>query len=381
MLKRIQCNRRALHTTLRLGKGNVSWNVALDPSIPADRSVKAFKVSLQETISNNAWPSDSSRERRVLLELINKALIPHDTLKKQIKKLQLLILQKRVSDNDIRLAIAKINADQIINVVTPKPINLKKELQNLEKTASLVEERPRSKMPKSSQRLLVSHDINPKPEHIEKSNSKKNTEAETITDQDIEALKKFLEKAETQEKQIKKFVLEQQRKYKWSSNQGPSTRMTSGSMIFQEQTPSSRLRKGTPINSYLLKYDSFAHPFSPIKIKEVLVYDVNKSKGRIEPPESTILVHVQKKDLFSVVNGGRIAPDQLLEIINKYENKGWKLIGDINNDTYNVVFQKSYVKPALIERKSKLAIGLSGLILGYLVFGGPLLDHITSLDV
>ncbi|QEU59911.1 hypothetical protein KDRO_C04350 [Kluyveromyces lactis] len=378
MIKCINYHKRTFHTTyFQLAKGNVSWNMALDPAIPKDRSVKAFKTSLQHTIANNAWPSDSSRERRVLLELIAKFSIPHDTLKKQIKRLQLLVLQRRISDDDIHNAITKVNSNQIINVVTPKPINLQKELKNLEKTATFHEPRQRPKLQRPSHPTPSQHEVGVKSLHNNVVHPKKDTETETITDKDIEALKKFLERAETQEKQIKKFVLEQQRKYKWSSNQGPASRISSGSLLFQEHIPSVRLRKNSSVGSYLSKYEKYIHPFAPTEVREILLYDVTKSKEKIEPPESTILVHVQKKDLFAVVNGGRIAPDQLLAVINQYENEGWKLIGDVNRDTYNIVFQKNYMRPALIETKGKIAITLFGITLGYIAVGLPLIDYIN----
>lgn len=129
-----------------------------------------------------------------------------------------MIFQHRVSDEDIYKAIMKFNSRTIVNVITPKPINLKKELQNLKVTAEKYEkERVLKEQNLNEQSLSINNGISTKMQHevVNRhqkppvNNAKKETTTETITDRDINALKEFLEKAEKQENEIKKFVLEQ----------------------------------------------------------------------------------------------------------------------------------------------------------------------------
>lgn len=373
---------RSVHfPTAHLDKGRVSWKVALDPNTPKERSVKAFKSSLHNTIERNAWPSESSPEREVLIELINNLSLPHDTLKKQIRKLYQMIFQHRVNDEDIYKAITRFNSRTIVNVITPKPINLKKELQNLKVTAEKYEkERVLKEQNLNEQSLSINNGISTKMQHevVNRhqkppvNNAKKETTTETITDRDINALKEFLEKAEKQENEIKKFVLEQQRKYQWSHNKGAPTQLTPGSLLFQKRIPSARIRKVSPFIPRLVEYERLIHPFSSTELTKFLSYDVQKSVSKVEPYDSTFLVHIQKKDLFGVINCGRIPPEQLLEIINQYENQGWKLFGDNSKGSYEVVFTKKVVTPPLIGRNGKIALGLASILTGCAFFLPPL---------
>lgn len=214
----------------------------------------------------------------------------------------------------------------------------------------------------------------------EKNNSTKRAgKAETITEEDIATLKRFLEKAETQEKEIKKFVLEQQRKYNWSMEEVPQNELSSGSLLFQQPLHSRRPRVVSSVSSFFSRFDRLAHPFSSTKSRKILSYDVSKAKETIEPSDSTVLLNVQYKDLFGVINCGKYAPDQLLEIVNKYENQGWKLVGDIINNDYRIIFQKLKIKGPLISRPARVALIAALLASGYFLFDEQLIYYIYSL--
>lgn len=151
MLKPLFCHIKHLHTTaIGLSKTKVSWQIALNPTVPESQSVKAFKQALNETLIKDAWPTESSPELKVLVTLINMSAIPQDTLKKQIKKLQLLILQKRITDRDIHLAIQKVNENNIINVIKPKILYTKESSKNTRDNSLAVEKHPGTRPKKNA---------------------------------------------------------------------------------------------------------------------------------------------------------------------------------------------------------------------------------------
>ncbi|AET38109.1 Mrx4p Ecym_2376 [Eremothecium cymbalariae DBVPG len=74
--------------------------------------------------------------------------------------------------------------------------------------------------------------------------------------------------------------------------------------------------------------------------KELLVYNFQEKDTELISLDTRGLLNVNYKDLFSVINGGTYPPEQMLNIVNKYEDEGWELVGDIYDDPHTLVFQR-----------------------------------------
>lgn len=334
---------------------SVSQHVALDPNLTKSQAIKAFKKSLNSTINSQKWPSHSTTDQNVLDELINKFCPPNKSLKTQMRKLEQLILQKRVSDSDIYHSIQRASAANVVNVIKPVKIHSQTNDNFKRSTFPRLEIHPGSEPIKGLGANLMNDTISKLPE-ITSNTETQQKSSDNITDEEITALKKFLERAEQQEKEIKSFVLQQQRKYDWSLDKEMNKIPSSGSMLFETAPRAKVLRRKSPLTFISSNLDRLAHSINSMESNKILVYDVPQSKEIIEPKNAPTLLNVQYKDLFGVINTGKYAPDLLLELVDKYENQGWKLVGDIIDDNYKIVFRQIPKQQQPKSLKSKVAI-------------------------
>ncbi|CCH59214.1 hypothetical protein TBLA_0B03750 [Henningerozyma blattae CBS 6284] len=81
-----------------------------------------------------------------------------------------------------------------------------------------------------------------------------------------------------------------------------------------------------------------------IEPKEFLIYDLGSQKNvKIIDPNKfdQAFFNINYKDIFSIINSSSRPPDEALGIINKVEQEGWKLVGDLYGESkFLIVFQR-----------------------------------------
>lgn len=106
--------------------------------------------------------------------------------------------------------------------------------------------------------------------------------------------------------------------------------------------------------------------------KELLVYELTTKTERIAPlSNDNSLFNINYKDLFGIINSSGSAPEEILSVINRFENKGWKLVGDLYDQSQSIVFQRqaSSASPLKADKSFKRNTWLLTSIVVALIYG------------
>ncbi|CDF91072.1 ZYBA0S09-04170g1_1 [Zygosaccharomyces bailii CLIB 213] len=321
-----------------------SWDVLFNPKTPKPQSVKIFRQKLSDLIDNNVDRTSNPQMMISLEFLFQRASVPTKNFRKSLTALYRLILQRRIPDDDIYRAIAQASRENVVNLTVPKEID---------------------RVDRGQQRPFFQ--IHPgKDEHLGKVlkgiRNNDNAQSKPITRKDLfqemeghadsniqshidlDSLQEYLDKAEQGKKQ-QKYAWEEQKKYRWDCASGDLPKMSAASLLFPGSVKTPRrpmLKMGHRLwrspSSTGSSYDSRSQQ----KPKDLLIYNLDKhSKVVIPPTHSNSIFNINYRDLFGVINSSGRAPQEILDIINKLESDGWTLIGDLYDNSENIVFQRA----------------------------------------
>lgn len=168
------------------------------------------------------------------------------------------------------------------------------------------------------------------------STSKNSASHQKVDNIDLGTLESFLVEAEKQKREQKQFAWQQERRYQWNQAGTPNT-MTLGSMLFQGNNAPRRSRFSKLFKTTDLGATSTANTKTAFAATtQLLLYDSKTDISEISYwKNQRNTLHIEYKDLFTVINGSNRPPEQLLKIINSLEDQGWQLIGDACIDDSN----------------------------------------------
>ncbi|KAI8386677.1 uncharacterized protein HLK63_G07139 [Nakaseomyces glabratus] len=279
--------------------------------------------------------------------------------KKTFANLQLLLLQKRISDGEISECLTKLdNHKEITNIVSPIHPNAK---QPIKKKVIHVNLKPSTAKP--------NHNLDD--DNIASGLARKSADQSKVAgkstkgDIDIKALENYLDLIELREKQKQNMQNMTKRAYKWdevTSNVGVSPgKMIFGSDINTTTKSNIKIRRMTnkiaTVTGFLNK--------SKKRYKPILIYDLsskettNKLLGK-----NFNLFNVNHTDLFGIINAAHFPPEEILGLISKFEDDGWKLIGNIHDKEYCVVFQGDESK-LIVDNKPNILIPTALMLVGF----------------
>lgn len=325
----------------------LDWTPVFDPNTPKKQALKLFKKCLLQSIERDNTPAEHSPASRAIQVLSSERKV-------STKELCGLIMQHRIDEHSLWKAIEIAIQSDLGNVVVPKKIGRQNTQSNGKKQQQLLKIRPQKK--DSIQKVLnkiqsveshqqLSDSATIFPNHGAPIDKKDASEARSDQPQgiDVKSLEKYLHKVEEQGSKRRKYAWEQAKKYNWELNfQGPLD-LSAGQILFT--APGDRRVKKNLI-SKLLPLVSSTAAHLPQKLaadeqKELLVYELATKTKRITAlSDDNSLFNINYKDLFGIINSSGSAPEETLSVINQFESEGWKLIGDLYDQSQNLVFQR-----------------------------------------
>lgn len=328
------------------------WSSVFNPDLNKHKAVKRFKENLFRDVENCCSPVAGSLEFKALNCLIDNNSNRDDFRKNPLMTLYNLILQRRIKDDDIYKVISTVKNTSVINVSVPKYETTKKVGSKSQRLYQ-----PFLKIhPEEVDHLgnVIQASI-----HDEKSSNYLNSpqfkglHAATVTDTvpaekldiDIKSLRKFLEKAEIETKQRRHYAWENQKRYNWEQRLANAQQPSPGKLLFGSGAESfTRSRQG--FFKSLFTNTRLGTPFNlDSEPKELLIYNLEaKSKHYIPPGNDNSIFNINYKDLFGVINKCGFPPDETLSLIKNFETQGWKLVGDLYDNSKSLVFQRASSK-------------------------------------
>lgn len=324
-------------------KKPLSWELVFDQRTPKPQAIRVFRQKLSELIENrNPVYINNPQIREVLKALIQKSSISEPNFEKAISSLYKLILQQRIPDDEVYQVISRVCSNDIVNVAVP--------------SSSLS-----SKVTDCGQAKPSLHIHAEKQDHLGDvikeigNHDKPVTKKELFQDQadtsdslpsplshshiDLGSLQEYLHKAE-QEKAQRKYSWESSRRYNWDSNLNQSPKLSAGSLIFAYKTKPSRrlvsrlLQRPTTKTRHNLQIQK--------QPKDLLILNLERRSKIVIPASHTnSIFNINYRDLFGIINAPGHAPEEMLTAVNQLENESWQLIGDLYDNSENVVFQRS----------------------------------------
>ncbi|GAV55010.1 hypothetical protein ZYGR_0AS03330 [Zygosaccharomyces rouxii] len=320
-------------------KKPLSWELVFDQKTPRSKAILVFKQKLSESIENRSVAYTSNPHTKKALDaLIQRSSISELSFEKSVLSLYKLILQRRIPDDEVYDVISQVSAKNVVNVAIPSSSSPNNVDDIQEKPSLHIHPEQKDHMGE------VIKEIGNQGKPITKGDLFQNQEVKCETSPshshiDVGSLQKFLHKAE-QEKNQKKYAWEGTRLYNWDLNLNDSPRLTAGSLIFAHKSKPSRrsVSKLLQRSTEKTRHDSQAQK----KPKDLLIYNLEKRSEVVLPASHTnSIFNINYRDLFGVINGSGRTPEETLAVINQLETKGWQLIGDLYDNSQNVVFQRT----------------------------------------
>lgn len=355
----------------------LDWSLVFDPRTPRKKALNIFKKNLMGSIEGNYTPTKNSPEYNAILAL-------KEDEKVSTRRLCELIMQHRIDEQRLWEVIKKAGNSHLANVTIPLRIEEQNTQQSRKKREQLLKISPQDRDPiqkvlKKLQNGEVDADASQKSSIFSSYDSQ--DDRNTLRSQsgnsrniDVRSLEHYLQQAEQHESQRRKYAWEQAKKYNWEqSYQGPEN-LSAGQILFSA-SGDKRARKGLTGGLASL-FSSSSVPDSERSTddesKELLVYELTTKTKRIAPlSNDNSLFNINYKDLFGVINSSGSAPEEILSVINRFESEGWKLVGDLYNQSRSIVFQRqtSSTSPLKANKSFKRNTWLLTSIVVALIYG------------
>lgn len=272
------------------------------------------------------------------------------------RNVKLLLLQKRLSDQDILKCLEKYNKPDVIS-----NIKLPSKESTTTVTKPKVEIHPyKSKIPPSLVNKVKTKDKSEKIDIIKKLQE----EVGKSEDIDLQSLRQYLNLVEKREEQLKQMQKIEKRMYKWK-DVDKQVDLTAGKLLFSKQDKAPK-KTNIKVRRYMTKINGILDIIlrSNKKYRPILIIDLeNKEQEHKFLGKNFNLFDVNHTDIYGIINSSPISPEEVLGVITKAENSGFKLIGNIYNQEKKIVFQgaKNVETSSSI---SPLKLAIISLILG-----------------
>ncbi|CAB4252706.1 Mrx4p KABA2_02S02508 [Maudiozyma barnettii] len=375
--RRIHVNGAAYHARLRgyaTHKQNFDHKSILSTSELT--VVKQLKKKIY-VMANSKGPIKNDTQFNDALKQLSVNRFPSTLSPKQISnELYVLILQNRVSDNEIYRAIQNSRKDgDIVNVKVPKTQYSKKKIQNTKTHKNPI---PRDLKPQKTSEfdnllqeiLEIDHNHSNELHQIlsniiEESNELQEFKSQSLGIEhdnnqiNIKILETYLHNIRNKQDQ-KKSVLEAQKKvYDW--NHSFDSLHTYNSKNISVEMEPQRLFNREFWMSYVNKYFSNSK-VQPIKESEYLFMNLKTNSESVETYNETThsLIHLQQSDLLNIINRSSITPEEVLKRLKELQNKNWKLMGNITDSPEVLMFEKPNSNKKFPRYKYTIFLFLTG---------------------
>lgn len=368
----------------KLKKNDVNWSVVFNPKTPKNIAVNRFKEKLADAIEKEQNPKKASPECDAVQSLLLKWSVCENNETNSIKRLYYMVLQRRIPEDAIYDAITKAAHKNVINVSIPKQMQPAEEYPPTTKYQPLLKIYPQEvdhlgQVLENIQTNDENTELNKTILNINGAEDVENnsTEADSKAQRniDLRSLENYLRKAERDEAQRRKYAWEEQTLYNWNQPSNHSLQLSAGQLLFSSkndlkrrptrQTVAERLFKRPFLLSSFLKGSKYN-----VQPTELLIYNLSKKlKKVIKLEDENSMFNINYKDLFGIINSSNNPPEETLTIINRFEDQGWKLVGDLYDNSQGIVFQRANLSNNQPWRFSNTEKVLVGLIISGLLYG------------
>ncbi|QLQ81414.1 hypothetical protein HG537_0F01750 [Torulaspora globosa] len=356
----------------------VDWDIVFNGKSSKRQAVNQFKKNLVYLAEKGVNPSVGTRESEAV-----KFLSCQGT--RSIRKLYEMIMQHRVTEQQVWEAIVKARCRDPANIAVPR--KLETSSRDIPGNRPMLEIRPQAvdhledvidRVEKTQSRETVIFD------ELKPKDGSSTIKRSNIQDIDVQSLGNYLQKAGERRR---KYAWENQRHFSWEHATNGGFTVSAGDVLFPNSMYK-RYRKKPLENlkyraSNVLSFDTKRSRYEQDKPTELLVYNLVTKKQRIIPVNNdTSLFNINYKDLFGIINSSKNAPEETLSIINQFEGKGWTLIGDLYDNSQTIAFQRTVVPSSQNARKALIRNPwLWTAILSALLYGSyNLLPRDTEVD-
>lgn len=324
-------------------------------------SVDQLKKKLW-VISNSKGTTKHNRQLDDIIKQLSQNRFPADSNSKQIShELYILMLQNRISDNEINKAIKDSMKDEVIvNVKVPKIPRMNKvdktaksshiphDLEPQQNTGfdDILRQIAEMDHSNSNELYQIVTNLIEESNEIQKFSSNASKDPNDINQININVLESYINKVKTRQKQKKSLLEEQKKIYDWSNNIDSPLRYESRNLLQEMQTKSifswkylfNSLRKKKLLKSPTSN-DDYQYLFINLKTNTEHIRNSNESNN--------YLMHLQQSDLLNIINRASVTPDEVTKRLKDLEAENWELLGNIMDSPEVLIFSKSQEKKAI----------------------------------
>ncbi|CUS20376.1 LAQU0S01e05226g1_1 [Lachancea quebecensis] len=355
---------------------NSKLSLVLGSSNINDIAVGTFMKKLKNIVGHSKIPDRDSQLSREIVALCGRSNIKCEFLTvSKIKRLYNMLLQGKISTIQVIDALESTKHQNMVNVMGPnKSIAHKKDKKADISQYDLLEINPSSseKFGQILDEMVCGENQKESQENARTGTANAASSSKGSNEIDLGVLHNFLQSAERQKKEQKQFSWSQARPYEW--DQKNTTGLLSPGMMIFDPTH-------TPLRSRLMRNfrSSNAKSRSTDAVKTALTYTTEMLFYNLEDGTSEVTlwknqknnVHIECRDLFTVINGSQRPPEQLLKIITDFESKRWELTGEATiNGIRHIVFKRDAEKHGPNRISSRIfSLTLFSVFLGCATYG------------
>lgn len=341
-----------------------------------DIAAGAFTKKLKNVVRHSKIPEQNSQLSREIIALCESSGLKCDFLtSSKIKRLYNMLLQGKISTLQIMNALKSARNQRMVNVMDPKKsIDNQKDKKADISQYEFLQINPASseKFGKILDEMGCSETRKPFKQKVGTRRENEVPPLKGSDEIDLGVLHSFLQSAEKQKKEQKQFAWNQARAYEWNEKNSPAA-FSPGMMLFDSTY--------TPLRSKLMRNfrGSNVRGQGTGTVKTAFTYTTEMLFYNLKDSTTHVMlwknqgnnVHIEYRDLFTVINGSQRPPEQLLKVITNFEGKGWELTGEATIDgVRQIVFKRDTTKHSSNRVSSKIFnMTLLSVFLGFAAYG------------
>lgn len=317
-----------------------SWSDVINSETPRQEKIKYFKQYLQSSL-NNKVPIPQEF-KAIILRLSNRRIKEGQSSISIRKELQKLILQRRISDDQIYNCIMELSNKKIVNVTVPHHIekqegDVKKLNIDLKPTSNddfkdlfqKLEEHLTGKSRNTNDLYQIISNL--LEESKEREDLSFSSEHHT-NNVNLHSLHDYLNKIDTQEKQKQAVINAEKRLYDWKNTIEPLNMTTS--QLFFNSIKLSKIGK-------IISNKAYEEGNKKSIRCDYLILDLKDNSKIIKDFQNLrASLNIQDRDVIGILNNSKQAPDIVLNKIKKLEKSQWKPVGNVYGNNEQIVFKR-----------------------------------------
>lgn len=323
-----------------LPKASLQWSSILDPKTNENVALSQLKKNISKLAENSNSNVLNAAANAILEKLFQVAEKKLKIQKCSVKDLRTFILQRRINNNDLHLALKELTSQKLpVNVSVPNKVsqNIATDIRTKRDQLSLVFHPHDADHLESIIKTLLQYNMSEEELYQlvnlilkEKPllNTGKGLGKMPRNSININDLKHYLDKLRNQENQRNAMKKIEKKRYNWMQARD-DLKFSNSELLF----PKEKRRRGF-VQRMIQRYstplgvsEAIAHTrLSNGEPKDFMIFNIgdhSKTVNSVRINDSIFNVNYQ--DLYGVINSSILPPDETLSIINDLATENWKL--------------------------------------------------------